>query len=213
MSTLKMISEQSAAYISHILANVPAPSGFVDRSTTRQAPVAYKTGTSYGYRDAWAIGYTPDFTIGVWVGRPDGTPCFEETGRMNAAPILFNIASFLPYSGKHFPSVVSDKLAKTQFQPFCKVQKKTSTFEICFPKSGAVISVERLPDIASQIYGPLELTLKLGTPPFHLLVNDEPLPTTFDTHKIRWTPIALGFTELTVVDARGESSSVSVELR
>ena len=54
--------------------------------------IAWKTGTSYGFRDAWAIGTSKHFTIGVWLGRPDGTPQPGHFGALNAAPLLFNIS-------------------------------------------------------------------------------------------------------------------------
>ena len=52
--------------------------------------IAFKTGTSYGYRDAWAVGFDGRRTIGVWVGRPDGAPVPGLIGRVAAAPILFD---------------------------------------------------------------------------------------------------------------------------
>ncbi len=52
--------------------------------------IAFKTGTSYGYRDAWAVGFDGQLTIGVWVGRPDGAPVPGLVGRTGAAPILFD---------------------------------------------------------------------------------------------------------------------------
>lgn len=58
--------------------------------------VAWKTGTSYGHRDAWAIGMTPDYTVGVWVGNADGEGRVGLTGTQSAAPILFNVFSLLP---------------------------------------------------------------------------------------------------------------------
>ncbi len=61
----------------------------------RGRKLAFKTGTSYGYRDFWAIGYDPEVTIGVWAGRPDGTPMPGHSGRLTAAPILFKIADLL----------------------------------------------------------------------------------------------------------------------
>lgn len=57
--------------------------------------MAWKTGTSYGFRDAWAIGYTPDYVIGVWVGNADGSGRPGLTGVSAAAPILFDMASAL----------------------------------------------------------------------------------------------------------------------
>ena len=70
------------------------PNEGLDMSASRQ--VAWKTGTSYGYRDAWAIGVTDRYTIGVWVGRPDGTPMPGHYGAVTAAPLLFDIVDSLP---------------------------------------------------------------------------------------------------------------------
>ncbi|RPE02286.1 penicillin-binding protein 1C [Candidatus Pantoea deserta] len=66
-------------------------------------PLAWKTGTSYGYRDAWAIGITPRYLIGVWVGRPDATPVAGQFGFASAVPVMNQVASLLighmPVSG------------------------------------------------------------------------------------------------------------------
>ncbi|CDG18476.1 peptidoglycan glycosyltransferase PbpC [Xenorhabdus doucetiae] len=58
-------------------------------------PLAWKTGTSYGYRDAWAIGLNARYTIGVWVGRPDGTPVMGQFGYATAIPIMNQINGLL----------------------------------------------------------------------------------------------------------------------
>ena len=66
-------------------------------STPASAPrVAWKTGTSYGYRDAWALGVTARYTVGVWVGRPDGTPMPGQYGAVTALPLLFALVDSLP---------------------------------------------------------------------------------------------------------------------
>ena len=62
----------------------------------RDNPVAWKTGTSYGFRDSWAIGTTADYTVGVWLGRPDGTPLPGYYGAVAAVPLLFAITGHLP---------------------------------------------------------------------------------------------------------------------
>lgn len=61
--------------------------------------IAWKTGTSYGGRDAWAIGVTPRFVVGVWAGNASGEGRPGLTGVGNAAPVLFDIFSLLPGSG------------------------------------------------------------------------------------------------------------------
>lgn len=64
--------------------------------------VAWKTGTSYGNRDAWAIGLTPRYAVGVWVGNADGEGRASMTGVGHAAPIMFDIFSMLPAAGQWF---------------------------------------------------------------------------------------------------------------
>lgn len=58
--------------------------------------LAWKTGTSYGFRDSWALAVTPEYTIGVWIGRPDGTPLPGQFGAVTALPLLIEIADGLP---------------------------------------------------------------------------------------------------------------------
>ncbi|MCF8366470.1 MAG: penicillin-binding protein 1C [Bacteroidales bacterium] len=69
------------------------------KSFLSSCPVAWKTGTSFGFRDAWAVGVTPGFTVGVWVGNADGEGRPGLTGITAAAPILFEALDILPSSG------------------------------------------------------------------------------------------------------------------
>ncbi|MBY0433773.1 MAG: penicillin-binding protein 1C, partial [Cyclobacteriaceae bacterium] len=59
-------------------------------------PIAWKTGTSFGSRDGWAVGVTPDYAVGVWVGNADGEGRPGLTGTETAAPLMFEIFSSLP---------------------------------------------------------------------------------------------------------------------
>lgn len=61
--------------------------------------VAWKTGTSYGFRDAWAVGVTPDYAVGVWVGNAQGQGAPGLIGGQTAGPVMFDIFSLLPPSG------------------------------------------------------------------------------------------------------------------
>ncbi|WP_026317653.1 penicillin-binding protein 1C [Algicola sagamiensis] len=65
------------------------------RLSAHRRSFGWKTGTSYGFRDAWAVGVGPEYTIGVWVGRPDGSPMPGYYGRNTATPLLRSIAEFL----------------------------------------------------------------------------------------------------------------------
>lgn len=58
--------------------------------------IAWKTGTSFGFRDAWAIGVTPEYVVAVWVGNADGTGRPGLTGILSAAPLLFDVFKLLP---------------------------------------------------------------------------------------------------------------------
>ncbi|MFZ2005701.1 MAG: penicillin-binding protein 1C, partial [Stellaceae bacterium] len=85
----------AAWYVDDILRNAPPPPGMLPATVRRSRQLAFKTGTSYGFRDAWAVGYDGEVTIAVWVGRPDGTPMPGISGITTAAPVLFKIADLL----------------------------------------------------------------------------------------------------------------------
>src|ERR1700716_773476 len=81
---LRLMDQVAAWQVGNVLIGTPPP---------ENAPhnrIAFKTGTSYGYRDAWSVGFDGRITIGVWVGRPDGAPVPGLVGRTAAAPILFD---------------------------------------------------------------------------------------------------------------------------
>lgn len=93
----RLLSPGAAWIIRDILERrAPAGTGEDAFDNTGQAQVAWKTGTSYGFRDAWALGSTPDYTVGVWVGRPDGTPMPGQYGAITALPLMFEVLDSLP---------------------------------------------------------------------------------------------------------------------
>ena len=93
----RLLSPGAAWIVREILAANPRPGEREDTFDTGRRPrVAWKTGTSYGFRDAWALGGTPRYTVGVWVGRPDGTPLPGQYGAVTALPLLFEVFDSLP---------------------------------------------------------------------------------------------------------------------
>jgi len=93
----RLVSPGAAWIVREILESNPRPgysAGMFD--TARRPRVAWKTGTSYGYRDAWALGSTRRYTVGVWVGRPDGTPLPGQYGAITALPLMFEVIDALP---------------------------------------------------------------------------------------------------------------------
>ncbi|OFX31003.1 MAG: penicillin-binding protein 1C [Bacteroidetes bacterium GWA2_32_17] len=70
--------------------------------------IAWKTGTSFGFRDGWAIGINPKYVVGVWVGNADGEGRPELTGIKTAAPVLFDLFSLLPNENEWFNKPTSN---------------------------------------------------------------------------------------------------------
>jgi len=93
----RLLSEGAAWIVRSMLAEHGRPGdpgALIDMARRKQ--IAWKTGTSYGFRDAWAIGVTPDHVIGVWIGRPDGTPVPDQYGAATALPLLIDVSERLP---------------------------------------------------------------------------------------------------------------------
>lgn len=83
-----LLSPEAAWTTADLLRN-PLPNRARSHAVIQRQPrLSWKTGTSYGYRDAWALGVTPRYTIGVWLGRPDGTPSPGHYGALTALPLL-----------------------------------------------------------------------------------------------------------------------------
>src|SRR5204863_7551021 len=81
---MRLMDQAAAWQVGNVLIGTPPPENGAHNR------IAFKTGTSYGYRDAWSVGFDGKITIGVWVGRPDGAPVPGLVGRIAAAPILFD---------------------------------------------------------------------------------------------------------------------------
>lgn len=97
----KLFSREAARQVTDILTDLERPDLPGSWELTRDAPgVAWKTGTSYGHRDAWAVGFTRDFTVGVWVGSFDGTAVEGISGARDAAPLLFDVLRAVDPGGR-----------------------------------------------------------------------------------------------------------------
>lgn len=93
----RLLSPGAAWIVRQMLADDARPGALDERlDNSRRAGLAWKTGTSYGFRDTWAIGSAAGATIAVWIGRPDGTPLPGQYGAITALPLLFAIHDFLP---------------------------------------------------------------------------------------------------------------------
>ncbi|MGQ7817092.1 peptidoglycan glycosyltransferase PbpC [Metapseudomonas furukawaii] len=91
----RLLSPGAAWIVRRILSGQARPDRDPLARLTQRPVLAWKTGTSYGFRDAWAIGVGPRHLIGVWIGRPDGTPVPGQFGLASAAPLLLQVHDLL----------------------------------------------------------------------------------------------------------------------
>ena len=214
MSGAPVLSPSAAWYVSDILDGVPPPlNGAPGR-------VAYKTGTSYGYRDAWAIGFDGKYVVGVWVGRPDGTPVPGLSGYVSAAPILF--AAFdrigpdrvaLRRAPPGVLTVSSTAALPAPLRTFrdpgqATFEQKKNDPEIAYPRDGVSVDL----GIAAGDPEPLVIKVRNGVPPFTWFVNGSPIARTPFARSETWKPDGPGFVTLSVVDRDGKSDRVTVRV-
>lgn len=99
-----LLSPQAAYLVLDMLRSNPRPGEEVGAThARRRSSVAWKTGTSFGFRDAWAVGVTGRFVLGVWAGNFDGTPNPALVGRETAGPLFFRIVDALAATGERTP--------------------------------------------------------------------------------------------------------------
>jgi penicillin-binding protein 1C len=209
----ELLSENASWYVSDILSGTPAPDGVAPLS------VSYKTGTSYGYRDAWAVGFDAKYVVGVWVGRADGTAVSDLTGRTAAAPLLFKVMDVLkPLRPKLKALPPASVISDAQFMPSTlKHFGEVTNFEnqnlrvpkIMFPPEGARLDRAIADDGSAR---PVVLSLEGGTAPYTVLINGRPQDKKFRTRTLDVAAAMTGYTNLTVVDAAGQSTGVNVFL-
>jgi penicillin-binding protein 1C len=179
--------------------------------------IAYKTGTSYGYRDAWSVGFDGRYVLGVWVGRPDAGAVPGLSGYVSAAPILFEgfvrsglAAVPLPPRPAGVFNPKRDQLPVTQVRFGADRQTAAGPTEpaprIVFPPEGAHV------DLGASTAGATPLVLKLqgGRAPFRWLANGKPLAGIDRRRTATWQPDGAGYSTLTVIDAAGRAASVKV---
>lgn len=102
---IRLMRANSARTILDILREGPPPAGRAPGALTRRAPMAFKTGTSYGFRDAVAVGVIGDYVIAVWTGRADGGARPGLSGRDTALPMLFDVADMLEVGARTAPPI------------------------------------------------------------------------------------------------------------
>jgi len=215
-----LMTPRAAAEITEILRGAPPPDGWMPRALAAGAPqIAYKTGTSYGFRDAWALGYSANWTIGVWTGRADGTPRPGAYGRNTAAPVLFSLFDLLPAEPSSddaafaaeggAPPPLPRALAEFADREGLRALPNAKPPRILFPPDGAQLDVT---DETGRL-GPVQLEADSGSPPYRWAVNGVPVAAPQLAALPRWQPDGPGFARITVTDAVGQRSSATIRLQ
>ncbi|WP_136442031.1 penicillin-binding protein 1C [Pacificoceanicola onchidii] len=199
----RIMNRASAWQVGHVLAGLMPPPQSGPRGR-----VAYKTGTSYGHRDAWALGWNGRYVAGVWIGRPDGTPVPGAFGGDLAAPMLFEVLGRASLRPAPLPApppetlMVSRAALPAPLQRFGESQSQPS-LQVTFPPDGARLAAQ----------GDIPIKLRGGTPPYTLLANGAVVSTELRGNAFSASGLGAGFTTLSIIDAKGQSGRVSVELR
>lgn len=203
----RVVSSVAAWQVGDILSGLPPPAG---------APanrLAYKTGTSYGHRDAWAIGFDGAHVIGVWMGRADGTPVPGAFGGELAAPVLFQAFARLKRGLEPLspPPAATLMVANAALpQPLRQFRSRAAAFEVAdapavaFPPDGA--EVELMAD-------GLMLRVRGGVGPFTWLADGQPVVVAARGREAVVPSLGPGFVVLSVIDGVGRSARARVRLR
>ena len=204
----RLVGRAAAWQIGHILSRLPPPQG---RPAGR---VAYKTGTSYGHRDALAIGYDGRFVAGVWLGRADGTPVPGAFGGDLAAPVLFDLFDMLGARRKALPPPPPETLIVANPNLPAPLRRFTPAGSTSAATAAAGLTMNGQADPLTIVFPPdgaeLELSsgsripvrLRGGVPPYTWLLNGAPaaIASPEPMTQITGTP---GLSELTVTDSTG----------
>lgn len=212
---LRLFDPVTSWYVADTLLGAPPPQNAAGHR------LAFKTGTSYGYRDAWAVGFDRRHTVAVWVGRADNGAVPGLVGRVVAAPILFEAFARIGIEPGVAPRPAGTLVATSAALPpplrhlRHDVPKTLSALtqaplRVAFPPDGASVDLA-----ASALDGERLLMLKAsgGAPPFTWLVDGQPIGGADARRSAPWRPAGAGFARISVVDGQGNSDSVAIRLR
>ncbi|MBK7542133.1 MAG: penicillin-binding protein 1C [Candidatus Competibacteraceae bacterium] len=212
-----LLTEAACWYLTDILGSAPPPGSLLSPSSVaRPRSIAYKTGTSYGFRDAWAFGYDADHTVGVWVGRPDGSPSPGHYGRNTAAPLLFRVFDLLPEAQSRpvAPPAGVLQVGREQLPErlrYFRTRPAAATVDapplgITFPIAGSTVELSGRDGTLVE----LPLAAKGGVKPLHWLVNGRPLGEMSWRQEAFWKPDGEGLARIVVLDQAGQTATVEV---
>lgn len=200
-----LLSSRANADIRTILRGTAPPAGVASWEG-----VAFKTGTSYGNRDGWAMASTPQATVGVWAGRPDGTASPGLTGRDTAGPVLAALLSLLssPPHTSAPPAGAQLHRAVAVLSPALRSLQQRQAPQIIFPRNHS--EIESSSSEGTML--PVGLEGSGGHPPYHWYINGIPLDVPPGAQP-SWTPDAPGFAHITLADAQNAHATIDIRIR
>jgi penicillin-binding protein 1C len=212
---MRLMDQAAAWQVGNVLIGTPPPENGAHNR------IAFKTGTSYGYRDAWSVGFDGKITICVWVGRPDGAPVPGLIGRSAAAPILFDafartgrIPAPLPRAPKGALVASNTKLPPPlrRFRPMGELVRASHDLapRIQFPLNGSRIDVERSAD---GLAAAMPVKVAGGVLPMTVLVNGASAGEIDSRRQRLVEPPGPGFARVTVIDATGAADTVVIRVQ
>jgi penicillin-binding protein 1C len=212
---LRLMDHAAAWQVGNVLMGTPPPENAAHNR------IAFKTGTSYGYRDAWSVGFDGRMTIGVWVGRPDGAPVPGLAGRTAAAPILFDAyartgklpaALPKPPKGALVASNAKLPLPLRRFRPVGELVRTGSEQapHIQFPLNGSRIDVEHS---SGAQFSAMPVKVAGGVLPITVLLNGVSIGAIDGRRQRLIDSPGPGFARLTVIDATGAADTVVVRIQ
>ena len=197
----RILSAAAAWHVMDVLRGAPPPRNGV------AGTIAFKTGTSYGHRDAWAVGWDGAHVVAVWFGRADGAALPGVLGLDAAAPALFDAFARigppvpLPPAPPEALTLAAAELP-APLRAFRPRQAEAPGPRIAFPPDGA--RLELAPGAS------LALRVGEGTPPFRWLADGAPIPAPAFGREAEWRPQGRGFAELAVIDSTGQASRARI---
>jgi penicillin-binding protein 1C len=211
----RLLDQVAAWQVGNVLLGTPPPENGVHNR------IAFKTGTSYGYRDAWSIGFDGRITIGVWVGRPDGAPAPGIVGRTAAAPILFDAfartgklpaALQRPPKGTLVASNAKLPLPLRRYRPMGELVRTDGERapHIQFPLNGSRIDVAGADGVSSSA---MPVKVAGGVLPITMIVNGVSVGELDGRRQRLIDSPGPGFARLTVIDAKGAADTVVVRIQ
>ncbi|MFL6806959.1 MAG: penicillin-binding protein 1C [Xanthobacteraceae bacterium] len=209
----RLLDPVAAWYVGNTLLGTPPP------MNAAAGRIAFKTGTSYGYRDAWSVGFDGKLTIGVWVGRPDGAPFPGLIGRAAAAPILFDAFTRVGRpvaplahapNGTIFAATAKLPPPLQRFRPGALPTSGPEPLRIVFPPNGSRLELVNSSDLKPD---PVALKVQGGVEPLTVLVNGVPFRSPAGRRTVFFDPDGPGFVRLTVMDARGVADSIVLRIQ